>query len=203
MDRKDRLGKPVRLLVLAAILAGIPAPPLAVAQEKRVRIIDPSVAAPPPVAPHELERVEPRPPLSPLAHEPEPKPVERQQRFFKPVATAAGLIRAQDQEFALSGIRVVSPEAICDGPGGAWPCGRHARTAFRMWLRGRALDCELDENEAEDAAERTARCLVADTDPAEWLVRHGWARAAPGSPYEAVEKDARSLRRGIHGHGPD
>lgn len=202
MDRADRVGQPVRLAFLAALLAAIVAPPCAHAQEKRVRIIDPTVAAPPPVAPHELMRVEPRPPLSPLAHEPVAKPIDRQQRFFKPVAVAAGKIRAQDLEFSLSGIQVLSPDEICDGPEGAWPCGRHARTAFRLWLRGRALDCEMDEEEAESAAQRTARCVVGDVDPAEWLVTHGWARAASESSYETMETDARSLRRGIHGNGP-
>lgn len=151
-----------------------------------------------PIDPEALERVEPRTPLSPIARAKEPEKPEFT-RLFRPIATAAGWIEAQGHEIVIAGIEVVDVSRECQSPRGAWPCGRQARTAFRSFLRGRALDCKLPD-EAPDGPV-AARCMLADQDVGEWLVANGWALAADTGPYADIAKTAREHKRGIFGDG--
>jgi endonuclease YncB( thermonuclease family) len=79
-------------------------------------------------------------------------------------------------------------------------CGMRARTAFRNFLRGRALACDLDEANWEGTA--TANCMRGETDIAAWLVTNGWVDAEPGSAYAELADAAREARIGIHGSDP-
>ncbi|MDB5525805.1 MAG: hypothetical protein JWM58_3568, partial [Rhizobium sp.] len=102
------------------------------------RAIDPDVVAPPELRTGELERVEPREPLSKLALAMPPKPKMPDDwngtKLFQPVATAAGLIEAKGYSVAVSGIDVVPQDETCTTDGKSWPCGIRARTAFRSFL---------------------------------------------------------------------
>jgi endonuclease YncB( thermonuclease family) len=100
----------------------------------------------------------------------------------------------------IAGTESLPVEETCEYEGRSWPCGMHARTAFRMWLRGRALDCDLPEN---PGASVTAACSLGEQDAATWLVSNGWARAAPGSASAGDEAEARAAGRGIFGPPPD
>lgn len=174
------------------------------AEAQDVRVIAPGIVAPPPVAPEALERVRPREPLSELAVGAGMQS-EKPDRLFKPMALAAGRMSVAGREIALASIEIIDAERVCDaGNGGTWPCGRHARTAFRLWLRGRALACHLaDEEAGKGTAEiDVVRCTVGGQDAAAWLVARGWALAAPGGPYEELEEEARVARRGVFGGGP-
>ncbi|HEU4985497.1 MAG TPA: thermonuclease family protein [Rhizobiaceae bacterium] len=151
-----------------------------------------------PIDPTTLERVEPRAPLSSIAKAKEPEKPEIT-RLFRPIATAAGRVEVQGHEIVIAGIEVVDVARECDGPGGAWPCGMRARTAFRSFLRGRALDCKLPEEEGEDPV--AASCTLADQDVGEWLVANGWALAADAGPYVDIARTARDQKRGIFGDG--
>lgn len=178
------------------------------------RTIDPEMIAPPDVATRELQRVAPRKPLSELslAQPPKPKPPEelKDTPLYRPVAVAAGLIEAKGNTIALSGVEAVKPDETCTDSGGkSWKCGMRARTAFRAFLRGRAVTCngkETKDAKAPDAAAPNpivADCKVAKQDVGQWLVENGWARAAEGGPYADAGDAAREAGKGIFGAAPD
>jgi endonuclease YncB( thermonuclease family) len=160
-----------------------------------------------------LERVEPRQPLSamgqagppaPPAPPPDPVPVDNTARpvlLYRPVATAAGTIEASGYEIALEGIEVIPPEETCNVDGGAaWPCGMAARTAFRNWLRSRAVECNVPGQQTSELI--ATQCKLGRTDLAEWLVENGWARARDGTPMVEAMKKAQEARLGIFGSPP-
>ena len=152
-----------------------------------------------------LERIEPRQPLSemgqalppapptpPAPPEP-PAPVDntaKPQLLYRPVATAAGTIEASGYRIALENIEAVPPEETCNAEGRpAWPCGMAARTAFRNWLRSRAVECDVPGQPPEKAI--ATRCKLGNEDIAQWLVSNGWARAKDGTPLADTMKKAR------------
>lgn len=149
------------------------------------------------VNPAELERVEPREPISdPLPPPEEPKPL-----LYRPLALSAGLVSISGRNLALEGIVPTPADRFCpDESGQRWPCGMMARTAFRNFLRGRALACDLDDTNWEGTA--TANCTRGELDIAAWLVTNGWVDAAPGSAYAELADTAREARIGIHGSDP-
>lgn len=190
----------------SAILApAAPQPPKPVAHS---RAIDPDVVAPPEVPAEELERVEPRAPLSDLALAGPPKPRktklpdgEEGTKLLQPVATAAGLIKAKDYSIAVSGIDIVKEDETCSDEGKSWDCGVRARTAFRAFLRGRTLVCSVPPQDGQKAI--AVKCWVGNKDVGLWLVENGWARAAPGGPYVEAGDKARAARKGIFGAAPN
>lgn len=143
-----------------------------------------------------LERVAPRPPLS--------KPPEKEKSastvFPRPVALAAGLVQSGDTTLQLKDIEPEKAEKVCEANGKSWPCGMVARTAFRNFLRGRALVCEEAEKAAEGAS--VAHCTVGGQNVSEWLVSNGWARPLPGTALEAKAEAARTARLGFYGADP-
>ncbi|MBV2143703.1 thermonuclease family protein [Falsochrobactrum sp. TDYN1] len=158
-----------------------------------------------------LEREPPRPPLSDsgLASAPEPAtpaaPVdegEPMQLLQRPIAIAAGKLESQGRIVELQGIDTMPPEEKCQSASGeSWPCGMQARTAFRQWLRSRAIMCRLPQNDSGGAV--ATQCNVGADDAALWLVTNGWAKAAPGGPYEEAGQKAEAARLGIYGDKPD
>lgn len=157
-----------------------------------------------------LQRIEPRQPLSDIGHAsppappPPPVPVDttaRPKLLYRPVATAAGTVEASGYRIAIEGINVVPPEETCTADGAAvWPCGMAARTAFRNWLRSRAIECNVPD-QPQDALVST-QCKLGTTDLAAWLVDNGWARASDGSPLAANMKKAEEAKLGIFGSPP-
>lgn len=155
-----------------------------------------------------LQRLEPRAPLSGLAAPAPPPPPpdpdtlpKRWRLVHQPVATAAGIVQAGGMTMALPGIGIVAVNETCISPSGqSWPCGMAARTAFRAYLRGRALNCRLPDARQEDAI--PAECLLQGEDPARWLISQGWARAKPDGPFGAEGEAAAAAQRGIYGQPP-
>jgi endonuclease YncB( thermonuclease family) len=174
-----------------------PPPPRA---ERVGRPVAPMIAAPP-VDVTQLERVAPREPLSPLGapEDPATRP-PRETLLHRPVVVDAGTIEAQGHRVALEGIEIVAADETCGEGGRSWPCGVHARTAFRNYLRGRAVACTVPGTPGGETI--VSRCKLGPADPAAWLVTQGWARAQPGSGYEDQEKAAIEAGRGIHGAAP-
>ncbi|WP_292314267.1 thermonuclease family protein [Mesorhizobium sp.] len=171
------------------------------------RAIDPDVVAPPELSDQELERVEPRAPLSDLALAGPPKPPKTKMpgdwngtKLFQPVATAAGLIEAKGYAVAVSGVEAVKADETCSDQGQNWACGARARTAFRSFLRGRAVACAVPPEGGRDTI--SAECHIGNQDIGQWLVENGWARAAQGGPYVEAENKARSEKKGIFGPAP-
>jgi endonuclease YncB( thermonuclease family) len=142
-----------------------------------------------------LERVAPRPPLSKPPEEEKPATTV----YRRPVALAAGLVRSDDKTLQIKDIEPQSAEKMCDGNGKSWPCGMIARTAFRNFLRARALVCDASE---EAGGTLTAHCTVGGRDVAEWLVSNGWALPLPGTALEAKAEAARSAKLGFYGDDP-
>lgn len=154
-----------------------------------------------------LVRATPREPLSTLSQALPPgrkKAVSpedwKSTRLFNPVAASAGVIEAQGHQVALAGIQPTLPDEECTYEGTTWPCGTQARTAFRAWLRARAVQCVVPPD--PDRQLITADCNVGKQDLGEWLVSNGWARAAEGGPYAEAEAKARDRKLGIFGHPP-
>ena len=178
----------------------VPSPPSA-----GRRMIDPEIVAGPQDG--AFERVEPRAPLSDLAQAQPPKPPKASMPdkwkgtpLFRPVATAAGLIEAKGYSVAVSGLDMVRPEETCGEAGRSWACGVSARTAFRAFLRGRAVVCTVPPEGGRDII--SAECRIGKQDVGEWLVENGWARAAKGGPYEEAGKKAQAAKKGIFGAAP-
>ncbi|MDR0252057.1 MAG: thermonuclease family protein [Brucellaceae bacterium] len=160
-----------------------------------------------------LERIEPRPPLSELglATPVQEKPAETVTSedkaaegglFYRPVALAAGRLAVGNRTIELSGIDIVEPDASCaDINGEVWQCGMQARTAFRSWLRGRAVSCNMEGTEPDQQLIRTS-CSLAGTDIARWLVENGWARATFGGQYADSQTQAEKMLLGVFGRKP-
>ncbi|MEP6566965.1 MAG: thermonuclease family protein [Mesorhizobium sp.] len=172
------------------------------------RAIDPEAIAPPPLPAEELVRVEPRAPLSDLALAGPPKPPKLKMpddwtgtKLFQPVATAAGLIEAKGYSVAISGIDIVKQDETCTDDGKSWACGIRARTAFRSFLRGRAVVCAVPPEADRNLI--AAECRIGKQDVGQWLAENGWARAAAGGPYVEAGDKARAAKKGVFGAAPN
>lgn len=161
-----------------------------------------------------LEREPARPPLSDMGLASTPKPPEPpapavpveqgepMQLLQRPVAIVAGRLESQGRIVDLEGIEVVPVEQTCQSSSDeSWPCGMQARTAFRQWLRARAVMCRLPQNDSGAAV--STQCSVGNEDPAQWLVANGWAKAVAGGAYQEAGQKAEDSRLGIFGNKPD
>jgi endonuclease YncB( thermonuclease family) len=155
----------------------------------------------------ELERIAPREPLSQLGLALPPKPPKpvapedwKGTPLYQPVASSAGQIEAKGYSIAIAGVEPVPASDECSFEGTSWPCGARARTAFRSWLRGRAVTCTVPPE--PDRAVISADCRVGKEDVGAWLVANGWARAATGGPYAEAGEKAQSDKKGIFGPPP-
>jgi endonuclease YncB( thermonuclease family) len=140
----------------------------------------------------------PAPPMPP----PDPNSLPKRWKLVhKSVATAAGILEIDGVTIVLPGLDTVPTNENCtDANGASWPCGMGARTAFRAYLRGRALNCKLPDQRPDEAI--LGECLLQGDDPAAWLVRNGWARAKADGPYVSLGSEAQAARRGIFGPRP-
>lgn len=172
------------------------------------RLVEPAMIVPPELSAEGLQREAPREPLSQLslALPPPPPPESRNpwagKPLFRPVAVESGVFESAGYTVAIDGVKSVGPEETCAYEDTSWPCGAKARAAFRLWLRGRALVCQIPDGD-ESADVLRARCRLAKQDVGAWLVSNGWALAAPDGPYVQAEEKARAARIGIFGAPPD
>lgn len=145
-----------------------------------------------------LTREAPREPLSALSQAlPPPKP--EISLYHRPVAVASARFEAMGYTLDIAGTESIEPTETCSLGSIAWDCGMRARTAVRLWLRGRSLSCKLSNDGGEQGA---AICSLGNEDVGAWLVSNGWARAVPDGPYVEAEKQAREARLGIFGPPP-
>ena len=145
-----------------------------------------------------LTRLPPREPLAPPADE---NPRADSTLLHRPLAIGAGVLSFGGRDLEVAGIVPTQPDRLCaTETGERWPCGMVARTAFRNYLRGRSLDCDVPDAEWEGTAD--AACRMMETDIGLWLAQSGWAEAEAGSPYSEAGAEAREARRGIYGADP-
>ncbi|MCP4314469.1 MAG: hypothetical protein GY789_00140 [Hyphomicrobiales bacterium] len=145
-----------------------------------------------------LERIAPRPPLTPtIAKDTGPRPT----LLHKPLVIAAGQMVFPQGELHFKDLIVTEPDEICSAPDGSlWPCGIIARTAFRNFVGGRSLACVVPSNTWDDTLIVT--CLMGKQDPAAWLASRGWVRTIDGGRYSDLERVARVEGKGIFGSDP-
>lgn len=160
--------------------------------------------APPRLDPAEIERVEPRPPLSELGLAVPPKtPMPQDWRevlLYRPIATSSAMFESMGRTVVISGAQGIDLDRSCSFHEVTWPCGQRARAAFNSWLRGRALKCFVPP-----AAERfaiAAPCRLGKQDVGAWLVSNGWATALPSGIYGKAETTAKDAEMGIFGPAP-
>ena len=162
------------------------------------------IVAPEP-ADNGMERLPPREPLSELSLAVPPQPKADAEwagaTLLRPLAAGAGRIEAQGRSVTIAGIEAVAADETCVDGSRQWPCGAHAASAFRAFLRARAVVCDIPDDGS--AGHFTARCRLARQDIGEWLVENGWARAPQDSPYAAAAEKAKKARKGIYGRAPD
>jgi endonuclease YncB( thermonuclease family) len=161
------------------------------------RPVEPDVVAPPQIEYGTLVRAAPRNPLSDLSQALPPKPREGGTLLYRPVATASAEFESMGYRVAIAGTESIRPEETCTHDRTVWPCGMRARSAVRMWLRGRALACDLPAEPERNLL--VVECRLGAQDVGAWLVSNGWARAAKGSRYEKAEAVARDTGMGIFG----
>jgi endonuclease YncB( thermonuclease family) len=179
------------------------------------------------------QRIEPRAPLSKLGQaQPPPQKMSNDwegTNLYRPVVNAAGVFEAMGYTVTVAGTDIVDAQETCVFRGKSWPCGVLARTAFRSFLRGRAVTCALpsdSETLTASSVENTrkrknpaqgddpkrlpptqdtkvaAHCRIGKQNVGEWLVSNGWARAAENGPYADAGKKAQSAAKGIFGPPP-
>jgi len=149
-------------------------------------------------------RTLPPPPQSePASLGPAQKPQEQAApiELIRPFSDQAGVVTVAGKSVRLVGIIPTDVDRMCTSPGGkSWPCGQAARTAFRMYLRGRTIDCDLPSATWQGTV--VGACRYVRIDLSAWLVRFGWAEPEPGSPLAALVEEAKQKKRGIYGDDP-
>ncbi|MDE1991444.1 MAG: hypothetical protein KGI75_03035 [Rhizobiaceae bacterium] len=136
-----------------------------------------------------------------LGGEQKPGDAAKSIELVRPFADRAGILTIGGKSVQLPGIIPTDADRTCIGPNGKeWPCGTMARTAFRMYLRGRTIDCDLPSPIWKGTV--TGACRYARIDLSEWLVRFGWALPEAGSPLAALADEARAQKRGLYGDDP-
>ncbi|MEQ1941970.1 hypothetical protein ABMA32_06050 [Mesorhizobium sp. VNQ89] len=185
----------------------VDANPVQAAQETAAsRLVAPAQVAPPELETEGLQREAPREPLSQLGLALPPPPAPKNpwagKPLFRPVAIESAVFESGGHTVAIEGVRSMAADETCSHGGETWSCGVRARAAFRAWLRGRALVCQIPEAEQENAVMR-GKCRLAKQDVGGWLVENGWALADPDGPYAQAGEKARSAGLGVFGAPPD
>lgn len=145
----------------------------------------------------------PQPQSEQASLDPAQKPQEQAPpiELVRPFSDQAGVLTIAGKSVKLVGIIPTDVDRMCTGPSGkSWPCGQAARTAFRMYLRGRSIDCDLPSANWQGTV--TGACRYVRVDLSAWLVRFGWAEPEPGSPLAALVDEAKQKQRGIYGDDP-
>jgi len=156
--------------------------------------------------PPELPRqqAQPAPQSEQAAIDPASKPPQEQTttiELVRPFSDQAGILTITGRSVQLTGIVPTDVNRMCTGPSGKdWPCGQAARTAFRMYLRGRSIDCDVPDANWKGTVK--GACRYVRVDLSSWLVRFGWADPEPGSPLASLVDEAKQKKRGMYGDDP-
>lgn len=119
-------------------------------------------------------------------------------RYFRVRVRDGGTLLTEGLIIRLDGISARDGDASCKSEDGkAWPCGAAARAALTRLIRARSIVCVLPKS--GEQKEFAARCAVAGTDLATWLVRQGWAtpKEPPEPALAKAAEAAKTARIGI------
>ena len=190
------MTRPGARIVILALLLAIAVVPPAGAQDSTPEIVAPATrnVTPPGITPGPSGSG----PLIREAIPPAPAQPPRWRRFFLPKTTDAATFQTDNRIIRIADVTALAPDTQCQRASGVvWPCGRTALYSFRMFLRGRAVECLLPH--ANATAEITAPCRVGGTDLGLWLLSQGWA--GPGEraseEYRQASSAARCAGRGL------
>ncbi|AZO65913.1 MULTISPECIES: thermonuclease family protein [unclassified Mesorhizobium] len=165
------------------------------------RKIAQDLIAPPQLDSSEIERIEPRPPLSELGLAVPPKtPMPQDWRevlLYAPIASSSAIFESMGRTVVISGVQSIDMDKTCSFHDVVWPCGQRARAAFNSWLRGRALKCFVRPE--VDRFAIAAPCRLGRQDVGAWLVSNGWALSLPSGIYGKAEMTAMDTEMGIFG----
>ncbi|NLS18162.1 hypothetical protein HGP16_16485 [Rhizobium sp. P40RR-XXII] len=148
------------------------------------------------------QQAQPKPESQQTSLDPASKPQGQTTiELVRPFADQAGILTLAGRSVQLSGIIPTDVDRMCTGPSGdSWPCGQAARTAFRMYLRGRSIDCDVPDPAWKGMVK--GECRYVRVDLSAWLVRFGWADPEPGSPLASLVDEAKQKKRGMYGDDP-
>ncbi|RWN36215.1 MAG: thermonuclease family protein [Mesorhizobium sp.] len=165
------------------------------------RKIAQDLIAPPQLDSSEIERIEPRPPLSELGLAVPPKtPMPQDWRevlLYAPIASSSAIFESMGRTVVISGVQSIDMDKTCSFHDVVWPCGQRARAAFNSWLRWRALKCFVPPE--VDRFAIAAPCRLGRQDVGAWLVSNGWALSLPSGIYGKAEMTAMDTEMGIFG----
>lgn len=133
------------------------------------------------------------PPVRLPALEPPPEPARPPdwRRLARPLIEDPGSFRDGGLTVRLSDVTPPALDRTC----GARPCGVQARAALRRFVRGRSVECMLEDDVR--SGEHEAICRFGKTDLAAWMARGGWLVDAEGG-YAAMLDEAKEARRGLY-----
>lgn len=164
------------------------------------RVVSPEGVTPGPRIDGPLLRIAPERGVDPGAREPETvyrRVVVLDGSHFRTVRDRQPIV------VRLDGIRAPAFRDTCtDTDGTVWKCGARARAELARLILNRSVTCVVvDET---DPAAPVGRCKIGVYDLSEWMVRRGWADAAPdgGERLEDAAAEAREKRRGRFGPAP-
>jgi endonuclease YncB( thermonuclease family) len=122
-------------------------------------------------------------------------PPPKAKLYYRVTVRDGGTLSSGGVVIRIGGIAARDAEATCkDANGKTWACGAAAKSALTHLIRTRAVTCELPKSgEQKDFA---ARCSVAGTDLATWMVRQGWAE--PKEPNEPALAEAAQAAKQEH-----
>lgn len=109
----------------------------------------------------------------------------------------AGTLQIDKNVIRLFGIVAPGPRQKCLRGSLPWLCGAAARTYLMELADGKQARCEAVES-------FNARCIVANKDLSNEMVRAGWAVAdEAGAAYRPAEEKARAAKRGLWEYAPE
>ncbi|MFK0162919.1 thermonuclease family protein [Rhizobium sp. NPDC090279] len=149
------------------------------------------------------QQAQAKPQSEQAAIDPSSKPQEQATtiELVRPFSDQAGILTISGRSVQLTGVIPTDIDRMCIGPSGSsWPCGQAARTAFRMYLRGRSIDCDVPDANWKGTV--AGACRYVRVDLSAWLVRFGWADPEPGSPLASLVDEAKQKKRGMYGDDP-
>jgi endonuclease YncB( thermonuclease family) len=110
------------------------------------------------------------------------------------------LIRVQDQQVSLYGLRMIAADQHCLDGNMFWQCGVKAQQALARRLDESGLQCKvLISLSSSGGTSDTAECWINSDNLNVWLVAQGWALTdgTEQAVFHVAEQSARNKRNGL------